>query len=94
MLFYFPVWIKTKTYKINRLDNMTKKIKSPIQRQIEELEDKAKILESILSVAKTESGRITDDGKNLYHILRGAGLNKSDIARVLDVTPSALTKYE
>jgi transcriptional regulator len=77
------------------MHEMTKpKVKSPIQKQVEALEEKGAILDRILSVAKTESGRITEDGKNLYHILRGAGLNKSEIARVLDVTPSALTKYE
>lgn len=69
------------------------KVKSPIQKQIEALEEKGVILDRILSVAKTDGGRITEDGKNLYHILKQAGLNKSEIARVLDVTPSALTKY-
>ncbi len=78
-----------------QIDAMTRpKVKSPIQKQVEALEEKGAILDRILSVAKTESGRITEDGKNLYHILREAGLNKSDIARVLDVTPSALTKYQ
>lgn len=62
--------------------------------QIDALVEKGAILDRIISVAKTDGGRITDDGKNLYHILRQAGLNKSEIARVLDVTPSALTKYE
>ena len=70
------------------------KVKSPIQKQLEALEEKGAILDRIVSVAKTEGGRITDDGKNLYRILRQAGLNKSEIARILDVTPSALTKYE
>jgi hypothetical protein len=70
------------------------KVKSPIQKQLEALEEKGMILDRIVSIAKTDTGRITDDGKNLYHILRQAGLNKSEIARVLDVTPSALTKYE
>jgi transcriptional regulator len=70
------------------------KVKSPIQRQVEALEEKGAILDRIISIAKTDTGRITNDGKNLYHILRTAGLNKSEIARVLDVTPSALTKYE
>lgn len=77
------------------MNKMTKpKIISPIQRQIEALEEKGAILDLILSVAKTEGGRITEDGKNLYHILKEAGLKKSEIARVLDVTPSALTKYQ
>jgi hypothetical protein len=71
----------------------TGKVKSPIQKQLEALEAKGAVLDLILSVAKTEGGRITDHGKNLYHILKQAGLSKSEIARVLDVTPSALTKY-
>jgi hypothetical protein len=66
---------------------------SPIQKELERLEKKEKILDLILSVAKTSGGHISDDGKNLYFILRKAGLKKSEIARVLDVTPAALTPY-
>lgn len=69
------------------------KVKSPMQIQIEALEAKAAVFDRLISVAKTEGGRITDHGKNLYYILREAGLSKSEIARTLEVTPSALTKY-
>jgi hypothetical protein len=72
----------------------TKNTISPIQKQISALESKAKILDSIISVTKTSGGRITDDGKNLYHILRTAGMTKSAIASILDVTPAALTPYD
>lgn len=68
-------------------------VQSPLEKQIQALEKKANILEKIVSVSKTRGGRITDDGKNLYFILKNSGLKKSEIARVLDVTPSALTKY-
>lgn len=71
-----------------------KNTKGPIQRQVETLEKKAEILDLIVGIAKTNGGRISDDGKNLYHILRVAGLNKSEIAAVLDVTPAALTPYD
>lgn len=67
---------------------------SPIQRQLQELEAKAATLDSIVAIAKTPGGRLTEDGKNLVFILRKAGMAKSDVARVLDVTPAALTKYE
>ena len=69
-------------------------MKSQIQKELERLENKEKILDSILSVTKTNGGRITEDGKNLYYILKKAGMKKSEIARVLDVTPAALTSYE
>lgn len=69
-------------------------VSSPIQKQIEALEADKRTLESILSVAKTNGGHITDHGKNLYFILKTAGLKKSEIARILDVTPSALTRYD
>lgn len=68
-------------------------VKSNIQKEIERLEEKENILDLILSVSKTNGGRISEDGKNLYFILKNAGLKKSEIARVLDVTPGALTKY-
>ena len=67
---------------------------SPLVRQIKELQNKAEILEKIVSVAKTGGGRISENGKNLYFILRQAGMTKSSIAKILDVTPSALSKYE
>lgn len=67
---------------------------SPIQDQIKELEEKAAILDRIVEVAKTSGGRISNDGKNLIHILRAAGLTKTDIAGVIDVTPAALTPYD
>jgi CRISPR/Cas system CSM-associated protein Csm2 small subunit len=73
---------------------MAAKKKSPIQEQIRSLEEKAEILEKIVNVAKTSGGRISDDGKNLIHILRSAGLNKSEIASIIDVTPAALTPYD
>lgn len=68
-------------------------VKSKIQQDIEHLEARTKILDSILSVAKTTGGHISEDGKNLVYILKNAGLKKSEIARILDVTPAALTKY-
>lgn len=69
-------------------------VMSPIQKQLEELEQKSEVLDRIISVAKTPGGRISEDGKNLVYILRTAGMEKSTIAKLLDVTPSALTKYK
>jgi hypothetical protein len=66
---------------------------SPLEKQIKTLEERAKILDSILDVAKTSGGRITEDGKNLYFILRKSGLNKSQVAKILQVTPAALTRF-
>lgn len=68
--------------------------KSPIQCQIESLEKKSNILDLIVGVAKTNGGRISENGKNLYHILRVAGLKKSEIASIIGVTPAALTPYD
>ena len=67
---------------------------SPLQKQINDLQNKSDVLEKIISVAKTDGGRISEHGKNLYFILRQAGMTKSSIAKVLDVTPSALSKYD
>lgn len=73
----------------------TKKAKktSPIQDRIKELEEKEAILDKIVEVAKTSGGRISDNGKNLIHILRSAGLTKTEIADVINVTAAALTPY-
>lgn len=67
---------------------------SPIQKQLADLEEKVEVLDSIIGIAKTSGGRISDDGKNLIYILRKANMSKTDIAKLLDVTPSALTKYD
>lgn len=68
-------------------------VMSPLEKQIKTLEERARILDSILEIAKTPGGRITEDGKDLYFILRKSGLTKSQVARVLQVTPAALTKF-
>ena len=65
-----------------------------LQKQIQELEDRSSTLDSIVAISKTSGGRITDNGKNLIYILRKAGLSKSKIAKILDVTPASLTPYE
>lgn len=67
---------------------------SPIQKKIQELEDKNYLLDKIIAVTKTPGGHISPDGKNLIYILRNAGLEKSTIAKLLGVTPAALTKYD
>jgi len=69
-------------------------VKSKIQQELERLEAKEQILDSIVSISKTPNGHISDDGKNLYFILKNAGMKKSEIARILNVTPGALTKYD
>lgn len=68
-------------------------VTSPLEVQIKKLQERSEVLESILKVAKTNGGRITDDGKNLYFILRRSGMTKSQVAKVLDVTPAALTRF-
>lgn len=68
-------------------------VTSPLEKQIKTLEERSKILDSILEIAKTPGGRISEEGKNLYYILRKSGMTKSQVARVLQVTPAALTKF-
>lgn len=67
---------------------------SPIQKQIADLESRVAVLDRVVQLAKTSGGHITNDGKNLIYILRNAGMKKSEIAKVLDVSPAALTKYD
>ena len=66
---------------------------SPLQQQIKQLQERSNILDSILAIAKTPGGQISDDGKNIYFTLRKAGMTKGQIAKILNVTPAALTKY-
>ena len=67
---------------------------SPIQEEIAELVKKAATIDNIVSVSKTRGGRLTDEGKKFVSILRKTGMSKSDVAKVLQVTPAALTKFD
>lgn len=68
--------------------------KSRLQQELADLEDKAETLDKIIEIAKTPGGRLTEDGQNLLRTLRKAGMRKSDVARVLNVTPATLTRYQ
>jgi Mn-dependent DtxR family transcriptional regulator len=68
--------------------------KSRLQQELADLEYKAETLDKIIEIAKTPGGRLTEDGQNLLRTLRKAGMRKSDVARVLNVTPATLTKYQ
>lgn len=67
---------------------------SPIQEEIAELVKKAATIDNIVSVSKTSGGRLTDEGKKFVSILRKTGMSKTDVAKVLQVTPAALTKFD
>lgn len=65
-----------------------------VHQQLAEITQKLEVLDEIVRAAKTPKGRLSDDGKSIVGILLRANVSQSDIARLLDVTPSAITRYK
>lgn len=68
--------------------------RSNVHQQLAEITQKLEVLDEIVRAAKTPKGRLSDDGKSIVGILLRANVSQSDIARLLDVTPSAITRYK
>jgi hypothetical protein len=68
-----------------------------VKRLIEDIEAIGKeneVFHSLLSVCKTKGGRLTEHGENLCRGLRASGYSKTEISKILNVTPSALTRFD
>ncbi len=60
--------------------------------QIKKLEADANLIYTIRSTAKTTGGRLTTCGNDLVFTLLKNGVKQSEIAKILDVTPSAIAQ--
>ena len=63
-----------------------------LQSAVKKLETTASQVETIRNYAKTDGGRLNDFGKNMIHICLEANMSQSDIAKILDVTDSAISQ--
>lgn len=63
-----------------------------LQAQIKRLEKDAGLVIDLREVAKSEGGRLTPLGKDLLHALINNGYPNGEIAKLLDITPSAVSQ--
>jgi len=70
------------------IDQLCKKIQQHAKRN----EEDAGLIHIIREKAKTDSGRLTDFGRNFIVSSMQTGMRQIDIAKILDVTPSAVNQ--
>ncbi|QMW24075.1 hypothetical protein [Sandaracinobacteroides saxicola] len=65
-----------------------------ITNALDKLQQSSDILESFRELAKTESGsRLSEFGRNFITIAKLAGMKQSVVAKMLDITPGAVSQY-
>lgn len=63
-----------------------------LQQQINRLEKDADLVIGLREAAKTNAGRLTPLGKDLLHALVNNDFPNVEIAKLLDITPSAVSQ--
>lgn len=63
-----------------------------LQQQLKRLEKDADLTVSLRDAAKTTGGRLTPLGKDLLHALVNNDFPQTEIAKLLDITPSAVSQ--
>jgi len=63
-----------------------------LQQQLKRLEKDADLVIGLRDAAKTSGGRLTPLGKDLLHALVNNGFPNVEIAKLLDITPSAVSQ--
>ena len=63
-----------------------------LQQQINRLEKDANLVIGLREAAKTNAGRLTPLGKDLLHALVNNDFPNVEIAKLLDITPSAVSQ--
>ncbi len=63
-----------------------------LQQQLKRLEKDADLVIGLRDAAKTSGGRLSPLGKDILHALVNNGYPNVEIAKLLDVTPSAVSQ--
>lgn len=63
-----------------------------LQQQLKRLEKDADLVIGLRDAAKTSGGRLSPLGKDILHALVNNGYPNGEIAKLLDVTPSAVSQ--
>lgn len=64
-----------------------------IRKQLKVMENEIGLLESLRDEAKTEGGRMTQFGRELIALAKAKGLKQSLVAKLLDITPGAVSHH-
>jgi 16S rRNA G527 N7-methylase RsmG len=65
---------------------------SSIQQEIKALEKKAALVDAIRARAVSDGGRLTVYGQDFVYACIRNGMSNGDVAKILDVTTSAITQ--
>lgn len=63
-----------------------------LYQQIKELESRAGLIDEIRCFAKSDGGKLTAFGQNFVFVCAKGGIKQSIIAKILDVTASAISQ--
>lgn len=66
---------------------------STLHQQIKELEKSADLLRILRDHAKGDGGRLTTFGKDFVHACANSNISQSSVAKILDVTASAISQH-
>ena len=64
-----------------------------IRRKLREVEAALQLLEGLREAAKSDGGRMTEFGRVLLAGARDAGLKQSFMARLLEISPGAVSQH-
>jgi hypothetical protein len=64
-----------------------------IRRKLKELEGELSLLSGLREHAKTDGGRMTPFGRELLVAAKEAGLKQSYVAKLLGITPGAVSQH-
>jgi DNA-binding MarR family transcriptional regulator len=63
-----------------------------LQQQLKRLEKDADLVTTLRGACKSDGGRLTALGKDVLHALVNNNYSQAEIAKLLDVTPSAVNQ--
>ncbi|ESQ92702.1 hypothetical protein ABAC460_02415 [Asticcacaulis sp. AC460] len=64
-----------------------------IRSQLKIIETEAGLLALLRIYAKTDGGRLTDFGRDLISSAKRSGIKQADIAKLLDLSPGAVSQH-
>lgn len=64
-----------------------------IREQLKKLEADANLVDTLRTMGKTDGGKLTEFGKDFVHACVKNKVQNSVVAKILDVTPSAISQW-
>lgn len=64
-----------------------------IRKKLREMENELALIEKLRAESKTDGGRMSPFGRDLLKAAKSAGLKQAFMARLLDITPGAVSQH-